>query len=380
MTLNGPLTYSRYILRPIEKDKKLSLVESIGTKGIAPLDCALGIDKLPFKMTINMMLLVAYFAQEQSSYQAAEDLIKRVYGITVNDDTIRLVANYIGEMVFKEDCRRAEETYAKFQSGQIDFSHDRKGVLYVEADGAALNTRHKNNDGSTWRENKLGVVFSSDAIHRWTSINGKKSHRILHREYVSYVGGVQEFSKHLLDCAVRNGYGRYKEVVLLSDGAAWIKNMHDELFPDAEHILDYFHLCENVYDYAKSTFGLEEEKYKPWSQQVCAELKSGNAQSVLRELSKSKPKKASNDTVNLKLYIQNNINKINYPEYEEKGYFIGSGAIESGNKIVLQHRLKQAGMRWNPRTAQSILTLKAKNKSGLWEKHVTGFVRKKLLA
>ncbi|MCL1918127.1 MAG: OmpA family protein, partial [Peptococcaceae bacterium] len=51
-----------------------------------------------------------------------------------------------------------------------------------------------------------------------------------------------------------------------------------------------------------------------------------------------------------------------------KGYFIGSGAIESGNKIVLQQRLKQASMRWNVSSAQPMLTLKTKCESNLWEK------------
>jgi hypothetical protein len=62
------------------------------------------------------------------------------------------------------------------------------------------------------------------------------------------------------------------------------------------------------------------------------------------------------------------------PLYEQKGYFIGSGAIESGNKIVLQQRLKQAGMRWNVETAQNILKLKAKTESGLWHTDVELFV------
>jgi len=55
-----------------------------------------------------------------------------------------------------------------------------------------------------------------------------------------------------------------------------------------------------------------------------------------------------------------------YAAYEQKGYFIGSGAIESGNKIILQDRLKRAGMRWNTQTAQAMLTLKTKSESGLW--------------
>ena len=61
--------------------------------------------------------------------------------------------------------------------------------------------------------------------------------------------------------------------------------------------------------------------------------------------------------------------------YKAKGYFCGSGAIESGNKIVLQKRLKQAGMRWEPQTAQYLLTLKTKYESGRWERDVVDFIK-----
>jgi hypothetical protein len=69
-------------------------------------------------------------------------------------------------------------------------------------------------------------------------------------------------------------------------------------------------------------------------------------------------------------YIRNNINNIDYTAYIKKGYFIGSGAIESGNKTVLQKRLKQAGMCWNTKTAQFLLTLRAKEASKLWHRDV----------
>ncbi len=62
------------------------------------------------------------------------------------------------------------------------------------------------------------------------------------------------FHKALKGCALRNGYGDYKETVIISDGAAWIANMAEEMFPDAQHILDLFHLKKNVYDFAKNKF------------------------------------------------------------------------------------------------------------------------------
>jgi hypothetical protein len=330
------------------------------------MDSYLGLSGLPFKITPAAMLNIAYWAQNQSSYQRAEDTIARAMRIAVNDDTVRLVANYVGGMVFQEDCKRAGEAFASLESGKLRFAKDRKGVLYIQTDGAALNTRIKDETGSTWRENKLGEVFSSDGIHFWTDKKGNRQHQITRKEYVSFVGAASEFKKHLLACALRNGYGRFQETVMLSDGATWIRNMADEFFPDAQHILDFCHLCENVCTFAKYLFSMDESKYRPWAKNVCDELKASRYKNVLRELGPFREKKLEGCPVNLYGYITNNINNIDYVAYESKGYFIGSGAIESGNKIVLQDRLKRAGMRWNTPTAQAMLTLKTKAESNLW--------------
>jgi hypothetical protein len=65
-------------------------------------------------------------------------------------------------------------------------------------------------------------------------------------------------------------------------------------------------------------------------------------------------------------YLTNNINNIDQKDYEDRGYFIVSCSIESANETVLQRRLKQAGMRRDPKTTLCILALVAKQLSGLW--------------
>jgi len=371
---NGKLTFSRYLLRPVGKDAAQRLYDAEGIKAVAPLDCYLGIANLPFKMTVDAMLVVSYWAQNQCSYQRAEEALERVLGVFINDDTVRLIANYIGGLVFREDCRRAEESAELLFSGKVPVVRKRRGVLYIEADGAALNTRHKDNEGSTWRENKLGIVFSSDNIYWWTDKKGIRQRQLKKREYVSYIGSADEFRKHLAACALRNGYGSYEETVVLGDGATWIRTMKEEYFPDAQQILDFYHLCENVHEYARHYFRMDETKYKKWADKICAALKKSQHTSVLEELKSHDARHMGKCPVNLHGYITNNINNIDYASYEQKGYFIGSGAIESGNKIVLQQRLKQAGMRWNVGTAQNMLTLKAKAESSLWHSDVESYV------
>ena len=375
--MNGLLSINRYVLRPKTSVDAEALHAQSGINAVVPLDDYLNITNLPFKMTPELMVNIAIWAQGQSSYQEAEDAIMRAYNLNINDDTIRQVTNYIGNIVFQEDCKQAEEAYNKLISGKLRFPTQKKnGVLYIETDGATLNTRSKDKEGSSWRENKLGIVFSSDNVYTWTNHKGEKQQQINKREYVAYVGSVSEFKRHLFSCALKNGYGKYRKTILISDGATWIRNMREELFPDAQQILDYYHLCENVNTYAKHIFGAQPSQYSAWANNTCALLKASKWSEVLDDL-KSR-RKPSHCPVDLYGYISKNIPHIDYAHYLDEEYFIGSGAIESGNKSVLQQRLKQAGMRWNIQTAQYLLTLRTKYKSGLWVQEVERLVLKLL--
>ena len=355
---------------PEGESSKGRLKELCGAKMIAPLDSYLGVGGLPFKITPQAMVKIAYWAQNQGSFQRAEGAIPEIMNVYVNKETIRAVANYVGGVVFGNDCQDAEKVYSMVNACKVDFPKDKRGVLYIQTDGAALNTRTKDERDSSWRENKLGEVFSSYNIRYWTDRKGERQHRITKKEYVSYVGSITEFKKHLLACALRNGYGRFRETVILSDGATWIRNMVEEMFPDAQQILDFYHLCENVYIFAKALFNMDESKYIPWAKTICAHLKASQHGHVLWELNPFRDNPPNGCSVNLHGYISNNIDNIDYATYLAKGYFIGSGAIESGNKLVLQDRLKRAGMRWNVPSAQTILSLRAKAESNLWLSHV----------
>ena len=104
------------------------------------------------------MLRCAHWAQNQCSYQAAEDAILDIMKLKINDDTIRKVTNTIGKIIFENDFREAVLAWKKLNEC-IRFPYSKQGVLYIEMDCAALNTRHVNDEGSSWRKNKLGVVF-----------------------------------------------------------------------------------------------------------------------------------------------------------------------------------------------------------------------------
>jgi hypothetical protein len=72
-------------------------------------------------------------------------------------------------------------------------------------------------------------------------------------------------------------------------------------------------------------------------------LKNGRADEALESLHEYEGKKSKDGVVNPYTYITNNRNKVDYPAYKSQDLYIGSGPIESGNKVVVQKRCKQAG-------------------------------------
>jgi hypothetical protein len=372
MTLHGIININRTVLRPKTNEGSVLLKSSQNVSSIVPLDEYLGLNKLPFKMTIGVMLEIAYWVQRSNSYDDAEEGLHHCSNITVKNDTIRFVANTIGKIIFDNDLSSAENVWKQFTTGTLTFpKHNNNLDVYIECDGAMFHTRERDENGYTWKENKLGIVFTNKSFLRWVNKKtNKQCKSIGDRQYIAYAGSVEIFQKLLFDLAIQNGYGNNKNTILITDGAIWIKNMKDLIFPDAIHILDYFHLCENVHKFGKEYFNDNESEYKPWCDDICEKLRNSETDSVFDILSSLNKRKSNKCMFNLHNYLVKNINSIDYKTYEDNDWFIGSGAIESANKIVLQERLKQAGMRWNLETARYIISLMAKVKSHLWDRDV----------
>ena len=142
--------------------------------------------------------------------------------------------------------------------------------------------------------------------------------------------------------------------------------MCKELFPDAECIVDFYHMTENVYSYAKELFPGDEKKYGKWADTVIYYIKSEQFHKALKKVADSPLNSGETKPMNLEGYIKNNIDRMRYLKYKNKGYYIGSGMIESGNKIVVQKRMRQAGMRWGIDGAQYMTVLRAKHESNRW--------------
>ena len=60
---------------------------------------------------------------------------------------------------------------------------------------------------------------------------------------------------------------------------------------------------------------------------------------------------------------------MDYSYYKQIGAgLIGSGAIESAHRTVVQKRMKQSGQRWSYKGAQKMLNLRVIKMNGQWQK------------
>jgi len=317
------------------------------------------------RVTKAMTETIAYVAQLVPSFERASEAINKLLKIEISPTQIQIISEEVGKEVFKREMAQAEEAYEKpEESAPQELSMYRKeGRLYIMTDGLQVNTRVKYENGSTWKEMKLGLIFcDKDVIRR-----GDENHTITKKEYVSYFGSVSEFKKIVFAAASRAGYGKIKEIVMIGDGAQWIWNMCEELFPDAVQILDYYYLSENTHEYARFLYPEDEVGRRKWVKQVLDAVTEGKVDEAVKQVEARKVEKLPEKVVNLYTYITNNRDRIDYKSLKDNGYYIGSGAIESANKMVIQQRMKQSGMRWSINGGQYIAALRTKHESSKWD-------------
>ena len=337
-------------------------------------DCTIGIDPAKsifniydgHKLTLNLAEEVVRESQKLTSFDEAQKELEHHLGIKVSESVITDITEEVGDQLHQKELKKANSIIDEYEKHIPDPDEENKEdcTFYILADGSMLSILE--NEGASWKENKLGMVFKDNK--KITRTNGKNI--LKEKEYVSYLGSVDSFKNLLFKTAIENGYGTTKNVVFLGDGAQWIWNICEELFPDAVQILDYYHLKENVYDYGEYLYPNDEKKREKWAENLLDDINEGNIEKAIDKIPDKidVENEKKSDIPNLKSYLKNNKNRVNYDEYKKKDYFIGSGAIESGNKKVIQQRLKQPGMHWAPENCQGLSTLRTKYCSNQWGK------------
>ena len=168
--------------------------------------------------------------------------------------------------------------------------------------------------------------------------------------------------------ARRRGAEHIRQLVMLGDGAVWIWNIADELFPAATQIVNLYHAREHVHDLATLATRLLRTSHPDWLAERLAELDAGDIPALVgagRDLKFTGS--LARDRDRQLAYFEVNAHRMRYACFRDLGMFVGSGAVEAGCKAVIGQRLKLSGMRWAIPGATAIATLRCQEASNRWE-------------
>ncbi len=156
------------------------------------------------------------------------------------------------------------------------------------------------------------------------------------------------------------------KLVFITDGAPWLRKWIEDAYGLSLSILDYYHACEYLHAFSREHFK-DKMKEEQWIHKQKELLLEGGVWQVIKNVHKLNSSKK--EAEKLIEYYRANADRMNYKDYLKTGCgIIGSGAIESAHRKVIQKRMKQSGQRWSKKGAQNMLNLRVINCNHQWEK------------
>jgi hypothetical protein len=223
------------------------------------------------------------------------------------------------------------------------------------------------------RETKIGCLFTQTTFD-------SLGNPVIDKNSASYIATFHDASHFgddlAVDC-VRRGFHKLGRISVLGDGAIWIWNLADELFPDSTQIVDYYHATEHIHGLADLLERHLDDK-QDWLDARLDDLDHGDTQAIhdaVESLRITDPGLAGKAATAVEYFTRNH-HRMQYHTFLAKGFFIGSGAVEGSCKSIVAQRAKLAGMRWIIDGLSPILTLRALHRSNdreqlIWETNIS---------
>ena len=208
---------------------------------------------------------------------------------------------------------------------------------------------------SEWAEVKTVAIGT---IHP-----GKDGPKATDLSYFSRLADHQRFSRQATLETHRRATDKATQVTAVVDGADWIQEMLDLHCPRATRVLDWAHASSYISAAAQALFR-EAGQAADWRSEQLNRLMHGDPEDVLVALCEGLTGcilgSEEEATVRTSLgYLARRSPQIQYCRFREAGLPIGSGIVESANKLVMEVRLKGAGMRWLRISVDPMLALRA---------------------
>jgi hypothetical protein len=274
-------------------------------------------------------------------FAAAQELLHDLLGVQVSKATARRATEASGEAALAV-CER-EEQRLKQEAPPAPSGADKQAM---SGDGAFVQLV-----GGQWVEVKsltLGEVT-------------RDAHAEVCLEQISTFSRhaeAERFTQAALVETHRRGLDQATAVCAVQDGAAWLQGLVDYHCADALRILDFPHAAEYVNAIGQAVQAAGAKLPMRWLEGVLHRLKHQGPKRVLEHLAFLAAHSPSPGIQEHLTYLQKREAHMHYPTYQAAGWPIGSGSVESANKVVVEARLKGAGMRWQDQNVNPMLVLR----------------------
>jgi Uncharacterised protein family (UPF0236) len=204
-----------------------------------------------------------------------------------------------------------------------------------------------------WQEARLSLAYRAGSLAK---------------HYQATLQSVEVAGFQLLECVRQAGAGQQSQIHCVGDGAAWIVRQVEERFAGrANYLIDFYHVSEYL---AKAAEAISRAP-RAWRRRQQERLKGNRVGKVLAELAphleEAEDEAGQAPVRGCWRYLSNRLANLDYKGAIAAGLPIGSGEVESGNRSVIQARLKRSGAWWKAENAEAMLALRTRRASGQWQ-------------
>lgn len=321
-------------------------------------------------LTPALLELVVWLGTIEAFTQTPISL-RRLLGVTLDHETARRWTEAAGRALLEVEAAATASALVELSQPRPDASPDER-TMQVSVDGATVRVT---TGESRWAEVKTMAIGEVEArpAEAATGKTGREwTPRTTELSYYSRSEPSEAFELSVTGELARRGVFAAKRVAAINDGAPWIQGLVDHHCPEAIRILDFPHAAQQIARAGQARFGVGTTTQQAWLKTQLTTLKSGDPDQVIaaiQRLGEESEVEGSDQAVieGVVNYLQTRRDQVAYAQFRSQGLPIGSGAVESANKRVVEARLKGPGMHWQRTNISPMVALRAMKCSQRWQ-------------
>ena len=336
--------------------------ESGGGQWVCPQRRAWGIEPHQ-KMTPALQDRLCLTVTMTGSYESAAQVATK-WGSAVDDSKLHALVQRVGATAEEQMEQRVKSVP---QERRPERKPSELGVLLVDGwqvrhRGSGWGAKRTRQNRVEWHEMKMGIYYQVEQAV--VKENGRGE--LVEKGVVSTLADAVELGQRLNWEAMRAGLGRARNLEMVGDGAPWIWNLKQNRWNRAVEMLDFYHGSEQVWALGRTLKG--EKGASAWVESLLHQLRHGKEKKALKQIAHLDVPKGERGelVVREKNYFAGQRHRMNYQEVADRGWPIGSGAVESACR-QRQRRFKGPGQFWTSKGLRNLCALEEARHNHHWE-------------